>query len=87
MFSVDNLKFVITVDYFMGYWEIDKGEGTTASPVMVATRRHFAHCGIPKKVVLANGPPYSSTAFKEFAETYQFVHETSSPESCLKRMS
>ena len=39
----------------------------------------FSEHGIPSRVVSDNGPQYSSDAFKEFAQQWQFDHITSSP--------
>lgn len=38
----------------------------------------FRH-GIPDTVVSDNGPPYSSSEFKIFAESWGFTHTTTSP--------
>lgn len=35
--------------------------------------------GIPQIVISDNGPQYSATSFKEFANLYGFTHTTSSP--------
>ena len=39
----------------------------------------FSRFGIPKKVVLDNGPQYSSSEFTKFESDYGFKHSTSSP--------
>ncbi|UYV84166.1 K02A2.6-like [Cordylochernes scorpioides] len=39
---------------------------------------HRTH-GIPRTLVSDNGPPFNSTGFKNFAQKYEFKHQTSSP--------
>ena len=39
----------------------------------------FARHGIPEEVISDNGPQYSSKLFSEFAMSYNFHHQTSSP--------
>lgn len=39
----------------------------------------FSRHGIPQIVISDNGPQYSATSFKEFANLYDFTHTTSSP--------
>ena len=39
----------------------------------------FSEFGTPEKVVSDNGPQYSSSEFRSFAESWGFVHTTTSP--------
>lgn len=52
---------------------------TTSNIVISAMKQIFSEHGIPTRVVSDNGPQYSSEAFKEFAQQWQFDHITSSP--------
>ena len=47
--------------------------------VISTMKQIFSEHGIPSRVVSDNGPLYSSEAFKEFAQQWQFDHITSSP--------
>ena len=54
--------------------------GLTTSNMVISTMKQiFSEHGIPSKVVSDNGPQYSSEAFKEFAQQWQFDRITSSP--------
>ena len=51
---------------------------TTSNMVLSIMKQVFSEHGIPSRVVSDNGPQYSSEAFKEFAQQWQFDHITSS---------
>lgn len=79
LFSFDNKDFLITVDYFSNYWEIDKLNKTLASTVVLKLKSHFARYGCPDQVISDNGPQFTSDTFQKFAGTWEFEHLTSSP--------
>ena len=51
----------------------------TSNILITTTKQVFSEHGISSRVVSDNGPQYSSEAFKEFAQQWQFDHITSSP--------
>ena len=54
--------------------------GLTTSNMVISTMKQiFSEHGIPSRVVSDNGLQYSSKAFKEFVQQWQFDHITSSP--------
>ena len=54
--------------------------GLTTSNMVISTMKQvFSEHGIPSRIVSGNGPQYSSEAFKEFAQQWQFDHIKSSP--------
>ena len=80
LFELNGQTFLVTVDYLSGYWEIDQLQTTVASSVVRCLKRHFARYGVPVKCVTDNGPQFSSGEFQQFAESWGFLHQTSSPE-------
>ena len=50
LFTHGSSKYVITVDYFSNFWEIDKLDRTTSNAVIRKVKGHFARCGIPSTV-------------------------------------
>ena len=50
MYSFGGSNYLITVDAFSGYWEVDKLLQTTSQAVIDETKQHFAHTGIPDRV-------------------------------------
>ena len=79
LFSLDDKDYLVTVDYYSNFWEIDKLSDTRSKTVINKLKAHFARYGIPDQVVSDNGPQYSSDDFAMFAHDWGFDHTTSSP--------
>ena len=79
LFQLVNRDFLITVDYWSNYFEIDELSNTNALQVIKCLRRHFATHGIPDVVITDNGPQFSSDAFANFSADWMFKHTTTSP--------
>ncbi|XP_060070555.1 uncharacterized protein K02A2.6-like [Ylistrum balloti] len=79
LFTFNNKEYLITVDYYSNYWEVDHLEDTKTSTVVHALRKQFARYGIPDTLVTDNGPQYSSDEFHQFTKDWSFEHITSSP--------
>ena len=71
--------YLVTVDYFSDYFEIDQIAEKTGKQIIQKLKSHMARHGIPDTLVSDNGPPFNSHEFAEFATTYEFQHITSSP--------
>lgn len=79
MFTWNNTNYLVTVDYYSRYFELDKLQSTTASAVIHKLKAAFARHGIPETVVSDNGPQYKCKEFETFAKTWEFTHITTSP--------
>ena len=79
LFFWNNRNFLVTVDYFSRWFEIDELPTTTASTVIRKLSTHFARFGIPETVISDNGPQFSADEFAEFSRDWDFRHTTSSP--------
>jgi hypothetical protein len=75
-------SYLVTVDYYSDYFELDHLEGTkaatTAKVLIGHTKSYFARHGIAD-LVTDNGPQYTSQEFQDFATSWEFKHVTSSP--------
>lgn len=78
LFHFRGSGFLLCVDYFSKFPEITKLRDVTTGNVIVALKSVFARHGIPD-VILINGPQYASAESKDFAESWDFRHITSSP--------
>ncbi|XP_064107989.1 uncharacterized protein K02A2.6-like [Macrobrachium nipponense] len=79
LMSIEKHNYLITVDYFSSFWEIDYLENTLASTVIRKLKSHFARYGLPCVLISDNGPQFVNENFKQFATDYDFEHRTSSP--------
>ena len=77
--TFDNKDYLITVDYFSNFWEIDQLRDTKASTCVRKLKSHFARNGIPDVVISDNGPQFTSLEFTQFGREWGFEHRTSSP--------
>ena len=59
---------------------VEQTTSTSCKATCDRLRKIFATHGIPKKVESDNGPPFSSTDFKGFAEEMGFEHHRATPE-------
>lgn len=78
LFTVGGENYLVTVDFYSDYFELDLLADTTTESVIKATKRHFARHGIAN-MVTDNGPQYSSALFAKFAHEWELQHITSSP--------
>ena len=79
LFEINNKTYLLLVDYYSDFIEIDNLTNTTSERIIESCKSQFARHGIPVELITDNGPQFSSIKFKEFAKTYSFQHTTSSP--------
>ena len=79
LFEWNGCKYLVLVDYYSRYFEVDKLNDTKATGVIHKLKNIFARHGIPLKVISDNGPQYACAEFKDFANSWGFQHVTSSP--------
>lgn len=79
LFTIHEKDYLVTVDYYSNFFEVDHLPDTRSLTVVNVLRTQFARYGIPTTVISDNGPQFSSTEFKRFASEWQFEHITSSP--------
>jgi transposase InsO family protein len=80
LLELDGTKYLVMVDYFSNYIELNNLEGdTTSENVIRHIKQNIARHGIMDILVSDNGPQYSSSKFVEFTQKYRIQHLTSSP--------
>ena len=79
LFTLDGKNYLISVDYYSDYWELDYLTNTTGKAVVEATKAQFARYGIPELVISDNGPQFRAEEYSNFAKKWEFKHITSSP--------
>ena len=81
LFELKNSTYLLTIDYYSRFAEVQKLSSTISSSVITHLKSIFARFGIPAEIVSDNGPQFSSQEMKEFSETYGFRHITTSPQA------
>ncbi len=79
LFELDGEHYLLIVDYYSSYFEINKLTKLTSKAVIQKCKEQFARFGIPNEVISDNGPNYASAEFTQFSKEYNFVHTKSSP--------
>ena len=76
----NNCQYLVTVDGFSDFFELDRlGRDTTAATLVRRTRALFARYGRPDEMHTDSDPRYLSEEFQRFLRAWQTVHKTSSP--------
>ena len=78
LFTLHGENYLVTVDYYSDFFELDHLEDTTAATVIECTKRHFARHGIAD-IVSDCGTQFTSEEFDRFSKEWEFKHITSSP--------
>ena len=70
---------MVVVDNLTKYWDLEQLNDTDVESTMLQMKKIFARQGVLEVVISDNGPQYASKEFKEFSESWNFHHYTSSP--------
>ena len=79
LFTWNERSFLVSVEYYSRFFEVDELTTTTSAAVIRKLPSHFARHGIPEVVVSDNGPQFASEDFATFATSWDFHHVTFSP--------
>ena len=79
LFTLDGKNYLISVDYYSDYWELDFLTNTTSKAVVEASKAQFARYGIPESVISGNGPQFRAEEHLNFVKKWEFKHITSFP--------
>lgn len=79
LFELEGKHYLITVDYFSNFWEIDRLHDLSSRAVIKKLKAHFSRYGIPNVFISDNGPQFVSEDFVKFKKAWDFDHITISP--------
>ena len=79
LFELNGRAYLVTVDHYSDFYEIDRLPTIQSSAVIQVTKKHFGRYGVPHTLITDNGTQFTSDLFKTFANNYKFHHITSSP--------
>ena len=69
LFTFENRNYLVLVDYYSNFIELDYLSDTSSQTVIHKLKMHFARHGVPDYVVSDNGLQYTSSEFRRFATT------------------
>ena len=68
LFSIKDKNYLITVDFYSDFWELDElRTSATSETVIKCLKEHFSRHGIPDICLTDNGPQFDSKSFEHFA--------------------
>ncbi|XP_046862058.1 uncharacterized protein K02A2.6-like [Xenia sp. Carnegie-2017] len=79
LFELNGRSYLLMVDYYSGFFEIDYLLNTTTKTVITKMKSQIARYGIFEDLITDNGPQFRSKEFRAFSLQYGFKHTTSSP--------
>ena len=79
LFAWEGMNFVLLVDYYSDWWEIEKLTDLSSKSVVKNIKRIFARFGIPPVLISDNGPQFVSYEFREFMAQWGVDKVFSSP--------
>ena len=72
LFQLDGKQYLVSVDHYSDFIEIDSLRNTSATAVINAMKKNFARLGIPQVCISDNGPQFISHEYLRFASEYGF---------------
>jgi transposase InsO family protein len=79
IFQFESSSYLVTVDHYSDFIELDELDNTLSSTVIKHSKSHFARHGIPEVLLSDNGPQFVSSEFAAYCDLYGITHITSSP--------
>ena len=79
LFEFDGRQYLVTVDYFSSFIEVDYLTSMTAKEVVAKLQVHFARYGIPLEMVSDQGPQFTSIQFQRMVDKWGITHTMSYP--------
>ena len=79
VFTVNCRDYMVTMDYYSRWVEVDYLRSTTAAEVISKLKGHFARDGIPQTVRSDNGPQFKAAEFQQFLREWDFQHALEHP--------
>ena len=77
LFSWRGKDYLLTIDYFSGWWEVDRLNDTTTTAVIRVLKTHFGRWGIPSTLISDNRPQCTAVQFQTFLLEWEIQHHAS----------
>ena len=78
IFGFKGINYIISVDYYSKFLEVDQLKDLRSSTVISAKKSQFCRCGIPEVLRSDSGTQFMSCEFRQFCKEYEISHKPSS---------
>ena len=87
LFEIKGRNYLVTVDYYSNFLEVDYLSTTTTKQVITKLKGHFARYGIPLQMVTDLAPSFSheSSGISRWSRQYNMQHHHPSITSQMER--
>ncbi|XP_062614646.1 uncharacterized protein K02A2.6-like [Saccostrea cucullata] len=79
LFEIQGKHYMVSVDYFSSFIEVDYLPTTTSARVISLLKKQFSRFGIPNVIISDGGPQFRCQEFQDFVKTWKIDHRFSSP--------
>ena len=79
LFTLNQRDYLVTVDYYSGYWELDRLHNTNSGTVVRKLKAHFARHGSPCQLVSDNGLQFVAAKFQKLTKGWDIENRVTSP--------
>jgi len=77
--TFNSAHYLVTVDHYSDFIEVDELNDTLASTISKLTEAHITRHGIPEAIITDNGPQFIAHEYEALCRKYGMQHITSSP--------
>ena len=71
--------YLVTVDYYSNFWEVDHLTTTKSNTVIKKLKAHFSRYGSPSVLISDNAAQFVCEELSKFTQSWDIEHRTSSP--------
>ena len=79
LMQLQGRDYLVTVDYYSNFWEVDHLPTTKSNTVIKKLKAHFSRYGSPSVPISDNAAQFVCEEFSKFTQSWDIEHRTRSP--------
>lgn len=83
IFAFGHKQYLITVDHYSDFYELDELVNTLSTTIIDLTKAHFAHHGIPLRCLTDDGPQFVSCEYKNIMSSPYWSRSNGKAEAAI----